>query len=684
MRPIESTASVGRWLVRALLGVGAVALAGCGGGDQVASGGIVGTGISIASIGSISRIGSITVNGVRFATADATVTIDGAAAPESALKVGMVVTVQGKVLPDGSATAASVAARTEVKGVVDGVDNVARTFTVLGQQLRTDSLTVFAGGTFDTLLNQYVEVSGFRGAPGELLATRVEISAGVAPGARLEVTGVVSAFDPAAKTFAIGTQTIDFSQVGSAYLPATLGNGVVAEAAGTTIGAGGRLVATDVRVVSTSVPGAEDSKVEVEGVVTEFASRASFRINGQLVDGRGASIAGGTASMLGNGAKAEAEGQLRQGVLVATSLKIEQPSEIVVDATVDAVDATGITLGGQRVGVTATTQYEDRSAAAVREFGLSAIRVGDRLSVRATRQAAGLVATRVVRLDTAAGGESGIATKVEGAITDFASVANFRVAGRSVNAVSATFAGGVAADLANGRRVVVEGILSGDIALATRVTFQADDAAPPSEQGVEGTISDFVSAARFQVAGVAVDASQASFEEGRAADLANGRQVEVKGTMSGGVLVASKVIFKGDRPATTLEVEGAITDFVSVASFKVDGQAVDASTATITSGTLADLANGRRVGAKGPLVGGVLRATKVEIKDAPEQVEASVKGQITDFASVANFKVAGRRIDASIAKFEHGTASDLANGRKVEIEGRLAGEVLVAKKVSFQ
>ena len=35
----------------------------------------------------------------------------------------------------------------------------------------------------------------------------------------------------------------------------------------------------------------------------------------------------------------------------------------------------------------------------MREFSLAAIRVGDRLSVRAVRSAAGLVATRVVRRD---------------------------------------------------------------------------------------------------------------------------------------------------------------------------------------------------------------------------------------------------------------------------------------------
>jgi hypothetical protein len=341
-------------------------------------------------------------------------------------------------------------------------------------------------------------------------------------------------------------------------------------------------------------------------------------------------------------------------------------------------------LSGQRFTVTATTQYEDRSAAAVREFSLAAIRVGDRLSVRAVRGGAGLVATRVVRLDASALPDSESAAKAGGTITDYVSVASFRVAGRQVNAASARFEDGGAGELRNGQRVEVEGVLAGDVLMATKVVFKVDDTASPSLGSLEGTITDFVAQARFKVDGQLVDAMQARFENGAANELANGRRVGVTGTVTGGVLVASKVEFKSAPAATTLEIEGAITDYVSAASFKVQGQTVDASKAAISGGTAADLGNGRKVGVVGALSDGVLRAAKVEIKDAPELTEASVKGVITDFVSVANFIVAARRVDASAATFEHGNAADLANGRTIEVEGRLNGAILVAKKVSFQ
>jgi hypothetical protein len=678
--------SITTWMLRALVATVPLVLAACGGGDQLAAGGIVGTGISITSVGSVSALGPdvVTVNGIQFTAKAASVRVNGEAATQAALKVGLVVTIQGQTLPDGTTTAQTIESRAEVKGIVTGVDSAGRSFTILGQRVLTDQLTVFGGGSFATLLNQYVEVSGFRAAPGDVLATRVDISATSTPGATLEVTGVVSAFDAVAKTFAIGAQVVDFSQVGAAFLSPALANGVVAEVRGTMVSAGGRLIAAEIYVVTTTVPGPENSKVEVEGVITNFTGLASFRVNGQLVDGRGAAVTGGSMAMVVDGAKVEVEGTMTQGVVVASKIEIEQEAEIVIDATVEAVDPAGITLGGQRFMVTATTQFEDRSAAAVRDFGLAAVRVGDRLQVNAVQGAAGLAATRVVRVDPQAAGGSGATSEVEGSITEFASIASFKVAGQTINASSAKIEGGIAGDLAVGRTVAVEGVLAGNILLATRIVLMPADTPPSAAATLEGLITGFVSQANFNVSGQSVDATHASFEGGVAADLANGRSVTVQGVAAGGVFVATKVVFKSATSGSTLEVEGLISSFASVANFKVAGQQVDATSARISNGTAADLANGRKVSVVGPVAGGVLKATTVEIQDAPELTEAEVRGTITNFVSVGNFVVAARKIDASKATFEHGTAANLANGVQVEIAGKLVGNVLVADKVGFE
>lgn len=690
MNPIRALRDFLRGLVRVALLVSAATLAACGGGgDQFASGGIVGTGdAGVIAVGTISAFGpgSITVNGVRYTTATATVRFGGQPAAATALKLGMVVTVQGGATqPDGSVPATSVDYRPEVQGVVSGVDSASQAFTVLGQRVRTDRQTVFDGGTFATLVGQYVEVSGFRSSPGEMLATLVQIRPSVPPGAPLAVTGAAAQLDSAARSFFVGAQLVDYTQVPAALVPPGLANGVVVKAQGTMVGAGDRLFATTIELVATTLPAPEASNVELEGIVSGFANLGNFRVNGQLVDGRGATFEGGSAAALADGIKVEVEGRLTQGVVVATKIEIEEDATVTLDGLAEAVDASGgaVTVSSQRVATTQGTQFQDSSAAALRNFGLAAIAVGDRLSIRATHGAAGLVATRIERLDRSAPGPTQPDASAEGVISEFLSIADFKVGGRSVNASSATFAGGTAADLANGRRVEADGVLSGTILLATRITFKVDDPAAPGSVDIEGTIAGFVSAANFVVAGQRIDATGAAFDGGTAASLANGVRVEVVGTLVNGVLVARTVSVKAAPTDTTLEVEGQISNFVSIANFTVSGQHVDASKATIKNGSAADLANGRKCHVKGTVIAGVLVAITVELEDAPELQGASAKGQITNFVSASNFKVGGRSIDASGAKFEGGTAANLANGVQVEVEGKLVGTVLKADKVAF-
>jgi len=507
-------------------------------------------------------------------------------------------------------------------------------------------------------------------------------------GAPLEVTGTVALLDPAAKTFYLGAQLVDYAQTPAAFVPSGLANGVVAKAKGTAIGAGDRLLATEIQLLATTLPAPESSQVEIEGLVSDFTALASFRVNGQAVDGRAAVFDGGTAASLANGVKVEVEGRLTQGIVVATKIDIEEAvATVVIDGLVDAVDVSGgaVTVSGRRVATTAGTQYEDHSAAAVRNFSLASIAVGDRLSISAINDPAGLVAQRIERLDRSAStDDSASQASASGLISEFASVAAFSVGAQKVNASSATFSGGSAGDLANGRRVEVAGVLSGTVLLATKVTFKAeDDSTPPGAIEVEGTISGFASVSSFVVAGQKVDASGASFSGGNAGNLADGVRVKVKGALTGGALVASSVAIEASATATTIEVEGLISGFVSVANFTVSGQRIDASKAAIKNGTAADLANGRKCKVNGPVAGGVLQATVVVLEDAPELEGATAEGTITGFVSVSNFKVAGRTIDASSASFAHGTPADLANGKKVKVEGKLVGAVLKASKVAF-
>lgn len=67
-----------------------------------------------------------------------------------------------------------------------------------------------------------------------------------------------------------------------------------------------------------------------------------------------------------------------------------------------------------------------------------------------------------------------------------------------------------------------------------------------------------------------------------------------------------------------------------------------------------------------------------------ERVKAEIEGYVTDFVSLADFKVNGVRVDASgtDVKFPKGNSSQVAGGVRIEVEGRMQDGVLVAEKVT--
>jgi hypothetical protein len=661
-------------------------LGGCGGGTTLADGGIVGTGDSGFAIqGEITALGthSIVVNGQTFSTTGPTIMINGQGAPDTGLMVGMVVTILNVLHSDGTTTVTSIDYHAEVQGVVTGVDSTARVFTALGQSVQTNAQTLYVAGSFDTLVNQVVEVSGFRSTPGMVLATLVIIKPNANPAtAPLQVTGAVSSLDTAMRTFSIGQQPIDYSGLAPAAVPSGLANGVTARVGGTQTSVIGTVFANAMTIVPATPPNI--SRVEIEGLVTEFASLGNFKVNGQTTDGRSAVIEEGTPDMIINGALIEVEGNLVDGVLVANKIDIEHAPMVTIDGVVQAVDGAAglVQIGGQIVRSTTGTQYIDSSAAALVNFSLMVVKPGDRLSILAYQSQSGLIATRIERLNTDAPPPSAPPTSIQGTISSFVSSSSFVVAGQQVNARSATFVGGSAANLANGVLVVVVGTVSNGTLTASQVQFLPGGPGGGSVT-ISGTISSFVSVSNFTVSGQRVDASSASFSNGNAGNLANGRNVSVQGTIQGGVLVAQSVVF-AQAPPTTLDIQGTISSFSGISSFVVSGQIVNAAQATFSGGSASGLANGVRVDVKGPLQSGVLIATSVQILSGGGGQEAEVHGLITNFVSISNFTVAGRVIDATNAHFDDGNASKLANGASVEVHGSLNGAgVLVASEVEF-
>lgn len=128
--------------------------------------------------GTITGLGSIVVNGVRFSTLNASAfDPETGAGYAQALELGSSVTVEGRI--DGvSGQATRIVVHGGARGVAGTVDPTNKTFIVAGQTVKVDANTLFDDGLTLTALaatpTPRVEVHGFVDQNNVLLATRVE------------------------------------------------------------------------------------------------------------------------------------------------------------------------------------------------------------------------------------------------------------------------------------------------------------------------------------------------------------------------------------------------------------------------------------------------------------------------------------------------------------------------------
>jgi hypothetical protein len=137
---------------------------------------------------------------------------------------------------------------------------------------------------------------------------------------------------------------------------------------------------------------------------------------------------------------------------------------------------------------------------------------------------------------------------------------------------------------------------------------------------VSGVVADFESPEHFHVLGTHINAANAKYKGGTAADLRNGVKIAAKGVTSGDILIANNVDFKqkaGGAETISFTLSGPIVNFLSDASFTVKGQLVDASdpTTVFAKGTRASLSKSANVKITGTRFGnGALLAERVEFK----------------------------------------------------------------------
>mgnify|MGYP001607228697 CR=1 FL=1 len=266
--------------------------------NELAGGGIGGTGISVGKITAAVN-SSVSVNGVAFDTTNASVTVDGMVGNRSNLKVGMIVKVDGIFNQDGTT---GVAVNIEFKDILEGPVGsvVSNTLVVLGQTVSVSSSTIFddfpdinGDGLFDVndiMEGNIVEVSGFVDASGVIHATYISRKAAsiVSDGFEIELKGTIAKLDSFAMTFTIGSLTIEYNS-NTEFKDTSaevLKNGLYVEVKSSAGTIGNVLIASKIELEDEGHNLDEGDEFEVEGFVTDTSALLAenkFKLEGQTV-----------------------------------------------------------------------------------------------------------------------------------------------------------------------------------------------------------------------------------------------------------------------------------------------------------------------------------------------------------------------------------------------------------------
>jgi len=370
-RPLRRAGVLALALLTALLGAFAP-LSGCGGG--------VGEGGTGYASGPITGFGSVIVNEIVFDDSEAVVEDgDGGTRARTDLRLGMTVEIDSNAIVDGGARASKVRYESALVGPVESVE--ADGFVALGQRVVVDENTVFdsdlAAGLTSIAVGQVVEVYGlFDGGLGRLRATRVERRTTVAA---YRVRALVDELRVVAGTTVLRVGSALFAYGPASSPPADLAAGRYVRLFVSTAAPGplGRYEVLRFGEALRALPDIDG--VSIKGHVNAFTSLSDLRVDGRPVDASLAVVSGGT---LGLGARVEAFGRWRSGVLLATRVSVrsdqfERDRGFELRGPVEslAADRSSMRLRGITVGLARPAlRYEGGTAADLSEGRLVEVR----------------------------------------------------------------------------------------------------------------------------------------------------------------------------------------------------------------------------------------------------------------------------------------------------------------------
>ena len=269
----------------------------------------------VSTLGVISELDGVTVNGVRYETNSTTVTVNGQLANLSDLELGQIVSLEGEIEVNGpQGTADRIEYEASVLGPVESIDAALGRLVVMGQIVRTDADTVFYPsidpGTFAGLaVGSNAQISGFLDSNGEFNATRIEpdtASTGV------QVIGSVVGLDLANMLFAVNRLTVDYGSATLIDLPSGMpADGMFVIVRGSLLN-GILMVDELLSLYDWDVNLGE--RLQVSGIITRFASSDDFDINGfSAIADANTSFSNGTINDLAANAHITIDGEFAAG-----------------------------------------------------------------------------------------------------------------------------------------------------------------------------------------------------------------------------------------------------------------------------------------------------------------------------------------------------------------------------------
>jgi hypothetical protein len=449
------------------------------------------------------------------------------------------------------------------------------------------------------------------------------------------------------------------------------------------------------------------------GTITGFGS---VIVDGTRIDDSKASVTTENA----DGTTSNAEAKLGQqvtvqhdGQLSASAIHIEP--EIVGQVSATDTTLSTLTVAGQKIAINTDSTKGPVTVFQTPYTSLADVVVNDWVEVHGVPNVdsvTGKVTIQATRIEKESAPPSFV--RLVGPITGTdATAKTFKLGSLTISYTNAAIRPSGKA-IADGEVVVVwvdatQSISTTNPVAAKFIRIKNNSAATGVTARAGGTISKLdLTAKTFEVDSIKIDASAATFmpTTKTLADLADGTYVRVIGALNAdGSIKATTIVLRALEADFQIELHGLVTDFVSNASFKVRGVAVDASTATVDlsacpSGTTA-LANNLFIEVDGSLAlngSGVVLAKRVHCEQ--ERTGISVmdqRGVASNVDTTAKTFTLTTPASGSIASstttvrwtaltFFKDVDPTTLSGKSVEVEGVLdsAAQQLVAGKIKLK